>query len=484
MKQRAPILIIVLLGLSLRLYHLGYHDLWYDEAKSISIADSFLIRPFFYAVLYFWTKIFGLSEFSVRFPALIFSTLSIPSLYALGKKLFNPKVAIIAAAIMALSPFQIWYGQEARHYSAGLFFSITSTYSLIMLMKGGRRYWIYLLITSVLGSCTGEFYLVLFLTQLLILVAYIRLDPTKSNIKSFLVFLLAVCLLLAPFFNNYLLRFNYIKGGFWIPAPDMRSLMITFENLLAGYNLSKTYYLAADILILLLLFAAFRHIYNDKGTSHGLYICLFLTALPIISIYVFSKFIFSIYLDRGMIVFSPYFYLLLSAGIYSLSGKRRTFYVYTAMCLLFCLGLGSFYQDRMSASFRHHIGTYIKKPVKPLIKFIDENSKGDDIIAFTNRSTLPSFRLFSSKTREYYEFYDPGLPDTDWNRPFKETPYCIPKRKVPFLKTSRIWVIASDWSHDGGLDEQSKSVKEYLDKTMNPVSSKNINGNWVFQYVK
>jgi len=124
MKQKILILAIALSGLLLRLHGLDFHDLWHDEAWSIFISNNiqfYLSRPLFYTILRFWIKIFGLSEFSARFPALIFSVLSIPAVYILGKKLFDSRVGIISAALIALSPFQIWYAQEARVYSMAVF---------------------------------------------------------------------------------------------------------------------------------------------------------------------------------------------------------------------------------------------------------------------------------------------------------------------------------------------------------------------------
>ena len=488
MKQRIQILIITLLGLSLRLYNLGYHDLWYDETQSIFISNYYspsLSNPFFYIILRFWIKIFGQSEFSVRFPALIFSALSIPSIYILGKKLFSSKVGVIAAIILTLSPFQIWYAQEARHYSSGVFFSIASTYFLVMLINGGFRYWLYFIISSVLGLYSGEFYLVLLIAHIFLFFIYIlpRLDKNKTISLLAPLFLAFFCLL--PWFIGYLQSFHYITEGFWIPQPSISSLKITFENFLAGYNLSYIHYLIVDFLILLTLFFALKSIYinKDKTFRNNLYICLFLIAFPIISIYIFSKFIFPVYIDRGLIIFSPYFYILLALGLMYLTKRKVGILAWLVLFFLFFIGIKNFYLDYMPLPFNHHMGTYIKKPVKPLIKFMEENARHDDMVAFTNHSTLPSFKLYSKKPRRYYEFFDPALPNTDTDRPIKESAYIIPKQKVPLLKAKRIWVIASNWSHDGGLDEQSKSVKNYLDKKMILGLSENIDGNWIFLYL-
>lgn len=493
MTKKIPILIITLIGLLLRLFKLGYNDLWYDEAISIYITKIFFNfsvysllahfdRPLFYSILYSWIKLFGQSEFSIRFPALVFSTLTIPSIYILGKKMFNSKVGIVASAIIALSPFQIWYAQEARHYSTVLLFGTVSTYFLVMVIKGSSKYWFYFIISSILALYSGDFYLPLLICQLVMFIVYRLSTSAKNNIKGFLssLFFASICFL--PAFKIYTLKFNYATKGFWIPKPDLHSLIITFENFLLGYNLSRIYYFAADILVLFLLFVSFKTIHNSKGARIGLYICLFLLLAPIASIYIFSKFFASIYLDRGLMVFSPYYYILLAAAITYLKRRKIRIFLCIAFCFLFIAGIASFYRGHMPMPVKHHLGTFIKKPVKPLIEFIGQNLKPGDIVGFANHSTKPLFEFYANRPKKYYEFFDPELPDTDTNRLIKENIYRIPKQKIPHLKAKRIWVIASNFSHDGGLDEQSEAVKKYLDKEMKLKISKNIDGKWVYLY--
>jgi len=51
--------------------------------------------------------VFGLSEFAVRFPNAMAGTLAMGAVYLLAKKLFSPKVGIISAFILAVSPWGI-----------------------------------------------------------------------------------------------------------------------------------------------------------------------------------------------------------------------------------------------------------------------------------------------------------------------------------------------------------------------------------------
>ncbi|OQY32625.1 MAG: hypothetical protein B6I38_04390, partial [Anaerolineaceae bacterium 4572_5.1] len=123
--------LIALLGAALRLHNLTYHSIWFDEAVSIRWAQSSVSRilevsmnlvddrlpPLYYLLLKWWGDAAGLSEFSARFPSVVFGVLLIPVVYALGRRLFGQWAGVLAALLTALNPFLIWYSQEARMYS-------------------------------------------------------------------------------------------------------------------------------------------------------------------------------------------------------------------------------------------------------------------------------------------------------------------------------------------------------------------------------
>lgn len=122
------LLLICVLGFFLRLINLGGPGLWFDEFMSAFRAHSAFkdtiadlsgspLPPLYYLIMKVWVRLFGESAFSLRFPSLIFSTLSIPLIFLLARELFDKKVGLISALLLSVSPYSINYAQDAKMYS-------------------------------------------------------------------------------------------------------------------------------------------------------------------------------------------------------------------------------------------------------------------------------------------------------------------------------------------------------------------------------
>lgn len=143
---------IILIALALRFYQLTYHSFWFDEAISVHWAKQTVPRilevgftqvedrlpPLYYLMLKGWTTLFGLSEVGVRSLSVVFGTLLIPVVASVAAALFNRRVALGAAMLVALNPFLIWYAQEARMYAPAVFFSVLTVWAFVGLCTASK----------------------------------------------------------------------------------------------------------------------------------------------------------------------------------------------------------------------------------------------------------------------------------------------------------------------------------------------------------
>ena len=121
------LLLILLLAFGLRFYGLDAQSLWNDEGTSIALAQRDLATiardaahdihpPLYYWLLSGWLRLAGTSEAAARsFSALLGVGLVLLT-YALGRKLMTRWAGLAAAFLAAISPFQVYYSQEARMY--------------------------------------------------------------------------------------------------------------------------------------------------------------------------------------------------------------------------------------------------------------------------------------------------------------------------------------------------------------------------------
>ena len=146
---------LALLAFALRAYRLDYQSLWRDEVDAVVFATRDLGAilatftqvgengPLFFLGLHVWIGLVGQSEFAIRFPSVIFGVLAVLTTYRLGRELIGREVALIAALLMAVSPYHIWYGQEAKMYALISFLAPLSLLLVVRAMRGGPR-WLWL----------------------------------------------------------------------------------------------------------------------------------------------------------------------------------------------------------------------------------------------------------------------------------------------------------------------------------------------------
>jgi uncharacterized membrane protein len=125
---------------------LGDEPFWGDEILSVRRAQwswgEFLAfmqegvpaMAFYYLLLRFWI-VLGESEMMVRLLSVVFGAATVPLVYLIGKRLFEARVGLVAALLMAVNTFHIQYSQEARSYSLLVFLVTLSTLFLIEIVQ-------------------------------------------------------------------------------------------------------------------------------------------------------------------------------------------------------------------------------------------------------------------------------------------------------------------------------------------------------------
>lgn len=146
--QQAAILLIICTGIILRLW--WFYDarsLFLDEANlalniaELNYADFFVplkyqqyAPPFFVVIVKACTSLFGMNEWALRLPSLVFAIISIGLFYQLLRLLLDNRWALIyPLALFAFSGFLVRYSTELKQYSLDVTITLLLIYMALKL---------------------------------------------------------------------------------------------------------------------------------------------------------------------------------------------------------------------------------------------------------------------------------------------------------------------------------------------------------------
>ncbi len=132
-------------ALALRLYGLGDKPFWLDEVASLRratatvpdlVVDSLHNNhyPSYFLLLWLVGQI-GTSQWLLRLPSAVFGALGASLTCAIGRQAAGPRSGVIAGLLMAVSPFEVQFGQEARSYTLVSCLILTALFGLVRLAQ-------------------------------------------------------------------------------------------------------------------------------------------------------------------------------------------------------------------------------------------------------------------------------------------------------------------------------------------------------------
>ncbi len=342
-KYQLLLILIFLLGLALRLYHIDALDVWRDEAFSINVATQPLHMvldttindmhpPLHLTLLHFWMKTFGSSVFSVRMLSLIFGMVTIYFTYLLSTLVFSkPTYRLLTALFASINPLFIIYSQETRPYSMFTTFTAAVIYFACRMNSKSRlnKYFCFILF-SILGLYTHNLFPII-LASIMIAILIGILYPTSHRTKLSLVFrhgdfkraaVSYVCISLCylPWLAIIAQQYARMENeGYWLQFNPIRDVIDTYGWFFTSqsYNPSLTVlnWFAYNFIRIFAIWLSIGGIILEFGKSTRYSPKLsWLVLLMLGTIYLIS-FKTPLYFVRYLIFVVPILLILLSYGI-------------------------------------------------------------------------------------------------------------------------------------------------------------------------
>jgi 4-amino-4-deoxy-L-arabinose transferase-like glycosyltransferase len=370
-----PTLFVILaIGLLLRLPGID-RDLWYDETWGIYHArgadvlprlipngpelTSDLFRrdggwresllaighaewtpPLYYLMLRVWIALFGESNRVFRVLSLIAGLFAILAVFLLGRAVWNDKVGLVAAGVLAVLPIHIQYSQEVRAYAPAIVYATLASWAFWRAYQRlGQpqewRCWLLYLLFAALSLYTHYF-------TGWVLVAHGVFAVTLPTEKrwalvkrlSFVACVTAILLspwILSPYFNNQVFLAGQLPfiPTFWTMETPKRLVALVFylvTGFLPSVRFKSLLGLVTLTLYALIGFTLVRQIRARERNQITFSILLFL--VPIVIVIAIAA-----YLNESGLIAVPRFVLPALGGL----------------CLLF--GVAIIYSRRRAESF-------------------------------------------------------------------------------------------------------------------------------------
>lgn len=362
------LMVIILMGCTLRWYKLDEWSFWRDELFTVSGQEdgfnyTFIRQSLSSSLIQFVVAWLGVTEWNARLIPALFGIASIPILYLLVKKMFNPATGLAAALFLAVSPWHLYWSQNARFYVPLLLFYTVALFTFYFGFEEDKPW--YLVISLIfLGLATKERLLALFLVP--VVISYLLLivllpfeKPAGLRWRNLVIFFLP----------------GMIAGGFFV-GPYIRNLSGWMEGF--GYVNNSPIWLILGVIyyvgIGVMSFAALGALYFLVQKNRAVLLLSLSGTIPLIGIMSLSLFH---YTANRYVFVSLTGWLVLAAlaavELYRQSPKNIKLLAAGVLLLLILMPLG---EDALY--FKYQNGN--RDNWRDAFKFVQQYKLADDIV--------------------------------------------------------------------------------------------------------
>jgi len=372
-------------------------SLWRDEVYSVFMAAkpiSYFVThlsfepPFYYLLLHFWMKLFGMSEIAGRSLSFVaFAGATIVVIHW-AEKLF-PKhwLSWWLPVFFFFNPMLLYYGMELRTYGWYIFFATLSLFAY------SEKKWTLWTIATVLGFYTHSFLIIVPLAQTIHFL--VTRTKTKEAVRAFIIFGLCI----APWIIKIALPMMQLKSSWYFPV-NFNLVTSVLGNLFLGYEGTPWYLWGftkfISLLIILASYAAFLT-KKTRGIVSLFLVQLFVPLILVIGVSFFKP----LYVNRYMIAVTIAEVFIIALAI---SVIRNILFqkIIAASTLLFILLFNIWYPSK-----------HAKTDIRSTVKQVNALKSPTDIIIAENPLIVFETMYYAGKNSRVY-LYNPDHNAFPW----------------------------------------------------------------------
>ena len=368
---------IVVLAAALRFADIGEESYWLDEITLVREVQALDRQPVYLALGYAWARLFGTTEAATRSLSALAGIGSICVVYFVGKELYRRQVGVLAALIMALSVFQIWYSQEFRYLAVLQFVALLAAFFYLMWMRYHYRIdFCAFVVSAVLSAYIHPYVAFLYIGLGLHFLTQWR---TATPGKRLLWFASQVAISAVIYSASTSMRGGGTPVVEWVPVPPPYAPLRTLINFVFAQRDYLSWVViggAAAVWLIGMVALAFtrRAAWSADARAalrallrrpdSGTMLLLLWLFTPIVLLFALSLVVAPMYVDRFLIPAAPAWYVLIAALLWSLRRVIPLPLSIGVLLILFAGALNTYYTRSLKEQWRE-TAAYIQQNIAP-----------------------------------------------------------------------------------------------------------------------
>lgn len=429
--------------------------------------------------LYYWTQLFGKTEWIVKLPFNLMGLASVYVIYKIGLNWFGEKSGLLAASFMATLQYFILYSPIARPYTSGLFLSLLMVHywSLYMFHTPQKKYLAGFIVFAALSAYNHHFSL-LFAA----IVGFSGLFTiNKSQVKEYIISGLLIFALYLPHMPVFIhqLGVGGVGGeGMWLASPEL-DFPLAFIDW--AFQYSQTILILVGALLVFSIFKGQDKYKDRKITKYTLLFIWF--SLPLIIGLGYSLYVNPV-IQYSLLIFSfPYLLLLIGSGI----EKLKWWSFYPILTFIIIINVFTLIGNRK------HYDIIFKQPFDITASMLKQQNKLNQGETFTLFNTIEDYQVYYFDKYEiteplFYNVYNKGLTPFQFDSIVTHQPgnYILtsglPTEYIPIIQQSYPYLIKQEFVYtmENYLFSKTPIASPKENLVLTNFSEKSINKNWKY----
>jgi hypothetical protein len=410
MKYRKWLLAVVFLGFLLRCFFLEERSIQYDDAFSILLAKVDLasiikgtaadtMPPLYYFLLHFWMFV-STNIWWLRFLSVILSLLGLFFLYKMIHFLFGERAAIWASFLAAISPIQIYHGQDVRMYALLQFTQLGYAYCFLRIRDSENRkqissthFW-GLIIFGTLSMYTHNLAIFILVIPDMILI----IQREWQKLKVLVIAQLIIGFLTIPWLIYVPGQVEKIQSAFWTPRPGLVEILQMVVMFVANLPLQGLLLMIGVVVSVFVFILVFIVIWQKRYYRGNIFYILIFMLFPPTIYFIVSYVMRPIFVTRGLIFSTMSFYGL-AGFIISKNQKRITGILILSSFVLAAL---------ITLPGQYKYNQFPRSPFREMTTYLQSVTDKTDIILHDNKlSYFPSI-IYAPEFSQEFIADEPG----------------------------------------------------------------------------